>query len=616
MSQEPTVLPHPERLQATAVVALAFVLRVAWVALVPTKPVGDFAMYIESAHHLIEHGRFDDQYVYMPGYVLLLALVKLCGGGLGAAKAIGVAAGAVTAGAVYGIAWHLWDRRTALVAGIFAAVWPGGIAVASVTGTDMPATALVVVAICMLVRGAKARPVRAVVGFGVLMGLATYVRAVALPLSALAAVVLLATGLRPRRAIAMGAMAVAIAFVVILPWGVRNRVKYGEWVLTDSHGGLTALVGAYPNTDGRYTRALNRGFAEVTGHAWLSEPHREADRRAYEWAHVWRRTSPAYTAGLAIGRAEKLLADERSLLYWPLYRAGVLRDPPLAFFSRWRRRIEWGTDGFYAFVMTAALAGMGLAAARRQWLALSLVPMQGALGAVYVAFFAETRYHLPIVALAMPAAAGAITGLARWTRDHTRAMAYALATPVLAWTLWLFALPYGATLRDRHRFAVSSCQVNHGHTFCSWSRADNGRGPSPVQGVFDGVGIRVGDTCAARAAMTVSLPSGQHRITAHVDAGPIPGASGGDAVVSITASPGGLLFETPLSALLGPTLVKDGLDRVIETQGGPVRILLAVNTSPALGLRGALAGISRAPPPACRATVWLTNLRIGPEAPR
>ena len=31
-----------------AVVALAVALRVAWVLLVPTKPVGDFAMYVEA----------------------------------------------------------------------------------------------------------------------------------------------------------------------------------------------------------------------------------------------------------------------------------------------------------------------------------------------------------------------------------------------------------------------------------------------------------------------------------------------------------------------------------------------------------------------------------------
>jgi hypothetical protein len=49
------------------IAALAVALRVAWVLSVPTKPVGDFAMYLESAVHLYEHGALDPEFVYMPG---------------------------------------------------------------------------------------------------------------------------------------------------------------------------------------------------------------------------------------------------------------------------------------------------------------------------------------------------------------------------------------------------------------------------------------------------------------------------------------------------------------------------------------------------------------------
>jgi len=42
----------------------------------PTKPVGDFAMYVESAAHLVKFGSFDPEYVFMPGYVFLLAAVS------------------------------------------------------------------------------------------------------------------------------------------------------------------------------------------------------------------------------------------------------------------------------------------------------------------------------------------------------------------------------------------------------------------------------------------------------------------------------------------------------------------------------------------------------------
>ena len=40
---------------------------------VRTVPVSDFAMYRESANYLSEFGRLDGGFIYMPGFVALLA---------------------------------------------------------------------------------------------------------------------------------------------------------------------------------------------------------------------------------------------------------------------------------------------------------------------------------------------------------------------------------------------------------------------------------------------------------------------------------------------------------------------------------------------------------------
>src|SRR5512135_685006 len=122
------------------VVALAIALRVGWVLLVPTKPVGDFAMYVESAAHLATHGSFDLEYVYMPGYIFLLAPVQALGGGWLATKLVGAVIGGLGTAAVIGTARQLsgGSGRVALIAGLLYALWPAGVAIASVTGTDMP----------------------------------------------------------------------------------------------------------------------------------------------------------------------------------------------------------------------------------------------------------------------------------------------------------------------------------------------------------------------------------------------------------------------------------------------------------------------------------------------
>ena len=273
----------------------------------------------------------------MPGYVFLAAGVYAFGGGLLGVKLLGVAAGGLATAAVYGTARALFDRGAAVAAGLLCALWPAGIAVSSVTGTDMPAAALLGMAVWLLARDGARRP------WG-------------------AGAVRLRDGarlLRPRgRAAAGGAGGRTFAraarsgrtssparsprrrsrFCVLLPWGLRNQLVYGELFLTDSHGGHTALVGANPNSEGVYSRSLNRLFAEGTGYALFSSPHRESDRAAYALAKQWTAFSPDYALGLLAAKADRLLGHERPLLYWPLYRQGVLDLRKLVRPSPGRRR--------------------------------------------------------------------------------------------------------------------------------------------------------------------------------------------------------------------------------------------------------------------------------------
>ncbi|HEY0706414.1 MAG TPA: glycosyltransferase family 39 protein, partial [Polyangia bacterium] len=337
-----------------SVVMLAVLLRVGWVFAVPTRPVGDFAMYLESASYLLNMRALDPEFVFMPGYVAFAAGVMALGGGVLAIKlCVAVAAGLV-AGAVCDIAGALWDRRAGVAAGLAYAVWPAGIAVTSVTGTDMPAAILVITAVWCLVRWGGARPIVGAVAFGAVMGLAAWVRAVAVPLAAFSVFYFLATGRgeptrlkKLVRAVARATLATAVAIAVLAPWAVRNHERYGQWFITDSHGGLTALVGANPNTDGRYSRSLNRMFKDLTGYTLLEEPHRAADRASYDLARDWTRFSPAYALGLVVQKAERLLREQHPLLYWPIYREGVLPSGAVkGWFDRWRRPIDAAVDAY------------------------------------------------------------------------------------------------------------------------------------------------------------------------------------------------------------------------------------------------------------------------------
>src|SRR6185436_18174486 len=75
----------------------------------------------------------------------------------------------------------------ALTTAILYALWPAGITLASVIGTDVPTAALLLLALTLLHGLAPKRPLLAAIAFGAAMGLAAYLRAVALPLTVLSA---------------------------------------------------------------------------------------------------------------------------------------------------------------------------------------------------------------------------------------------------------------------------------------------------------------------------------------------------------------------------------------------------------------------------------------------
>jgi 4-amino-4-deoxy-L-arabinose transferase-like glycosyltransferase len=488
-------------------------------------------MYWESAGYFAEHGAFDPEFIFMPGYVLALAALRWFGGGLFAAKLLGVGAGVLATAAVTGIAARLFGRAAAVVAGVLCALWPAGIAVASVTGTDMPAAALGAAAVWLLLRDLEARPRRAAILFGVVMGLAATVRAVALPLVGLAAPIWWAR----RASFAAGArrtaLSAAIAFLILVPWGVRNQARYGELFFTDSHGGHTALVGANPNSEGVYSRSLNLMFKRATGYEMLEPPHREADRAAYALARQWAAFEPEYALGLLAAKAERLLGHERALLYWPLFRQGVLPPARLASFAEHRAGLEALVDAFWVALVAAALVGVAVAISRRNLAAVALLPFPLALAALYIVFFAEVRYHLAIAIFLFPfaglawrwlgqAARGVLRGRLneRGRRRLVRELAGAVALVVAVFVAWPRVVAAGADLRERYRWAVAVCEVA-GHTrLCDWKPTvpSPGEGASSVRGVWNGVGLKLSTSLAATAT-DVDLPPGRYLVSVMAD---------------------------------------------------------------------------------------------------
>src|SRR3569623_1253138 len=290
----------------------------------------------------------------------------------------------------------------------------------------------------------------------------------------------------------------AVAFVLLAPWALRNRAVYGEAFFTDSLGGHTALVGANPDTEGTYSRSLNLMFTKATGDSFLKdgpERHRASDRAAYELAKSWTAFEPAYAVGLLAAKADRLLSHERNLLYWPIYRQGVLPASRVhAFLDGHRAALEWLADGFWWLIVALFVAGVVLAAPARDRRPLALLVFPAAMVVIYASFFSEVRYHLAVAPLLFPLAALALAWAVDSYRRHfhgdARAWVAIALSVVLLSALWAGMQAAGAARRGLARWGVSLCflaSVCLVH-FCFWRGRARPLGPSPVRGAWDGVG--------------------------------------------------------------------------------------------------------------------------------
>jgi hypothetical protein len=390
-------------------------------------------------------------------------------------------------------------------------------------------------------------------------------------------------------------------------------------------------VGANPNSEGTYSRSLNVMFTRGTGFKLFEAParHRAADAAAYRLVREWVAFEPAYALGLLGAKADRLLTHERNLLYWPIFRAGVLPDAPpragvpdtsarvpdtragglRAWFERHRAAVEGVTDGFWWLVAALFLAGVPLAFLRlpraQAWLAVATLAVPLALTATYTIFFSEVRYHLAIVPLLFPHAGFALTWLVLRSRDRFRRDGPALAvlaTVVLgAGALGLLTSKAAEQLRLGHRWAVAVCRLPDptATQLCAWRRTWPRGGASPMRGVWNGVGLHlpdheVGDLWAA-AETTLALPPGRYRIQVGVaradrqevaaapPRAPSPTAApeaarrpDGSAWPSVALRVGDTVFARNVAAPLRPGQADNVVAGVVGHPGGPMRLEVEV----------------------------------------
>jgi hypothetical protein len=240
---------------------LAFLVRAAFLLLAPACDyAGDEPSWIELGRQLARPAVAfsplrSDLVFYPPLYPYFIGLVSRAAGSLQAVLWVQAAIGALLVPAVGRVGYLSFGRRAGLVAAAFAALYPDLVWFATRFWTETLFIVLLWWAIERTLQADVTGSLRTAATAGVLWGLTTLTRELALYLVPLAALWMLRpraatpTGmwhawLRPPRArLALAAMLVLVSLLTIAPWTVRNAIVFRAFIPVSTMGGLNLWQG-------------------------------------------------------------------------------------------------------------------------------------------------------------------------------------------------------------------------------------------------------------------------------------------------------------------------------------------------------------------------------------
>ncbi|HEY8490051.1 MAG TPA: glycosyltransferase family 39 protein [Dehalococcoidia bacterium] len=400
------------------VLALALVLRLAWVLLVepPVSIVNDTGQYDAFAQNIAQGRGYvtlnGHPTAFWPvGYPAILAAVYLVfGHSVLAGRLLNVALGAATVGLLYLFVRRWWgDRPAALAASAVLALMPGPITFASLLLSETLFTALLVGSLTVLAwrgPGGQVGLGQAVL-FGVVAAAAAYVRGQALLLPLVAVGWLVLAGRPWRQSLRFGGLALAVVLLLTLPWAVRNTVRLGEPTFLSTNVGIDLWVGHHEGASGGLDFLDQVAYAARFDHLPPVEAELAINRQGTRDALAYALSHPLDEARLAVLKFVRLYGDDADGLRWNEYYG---EHPVFHGYWRW---VAYGTvDLFYWLTGALALGGLivGLRRRFRQFAPLALLFVYWT--AVHIAFFAEPRFHVPVLPLfAALAAWAAVTAV-------------------------------------------------------------------------------------------------------------------------------------------------------------------------------------------------------------
>ncbi|MGE5655702.1 MAG: glycosyltransferase family 39 protein [Actinomycetota bacterium] len=372
------------------IILLGISLRLLWALAVPVVPLSDSLAYDTFAKNLATGQGYgwdsSSLTAYWPvGTAFIYSLLYRI---LGHTYWPIVVLNLILAGAIVGVSMALaaiwFNQKIALLTGLLLALWPSQIQFTTVLASELPFSALMMVALLLWETEAITLRSRAI-GVGVLMAAASYMRPTAMLLPILFLFFRVLKTKEIFKTVTATLIILLIMAVLIAPWSIRNTKLYGQFVTISTNGGANLWMGNNPNSEGGYMDLP----PEVAG---MNEAQRDKHLKAIAVAHI--KEKPFLFLYRCVKRLIETHSRESIGIAWnqqgliQRYGTGILL--PLKILNQL----------YWLAMLSLGLIGIILLGKQRGWLmaiAHPVVVIWGYFAAIHAIVVAQDRYHFPSI---------------------------------------------------------------------------------------------------------------------------------------------------------------------------------------------------------------------------
>ncbi len=409
--------PNVRRILALAAIfALALAVRLAWAHWTsPVPPAFSDAEYYNAAAISIARGQgysvtLDPELGFLPGedatafwppgFSSVLGVAYwLFGESLSVARTVNVVAGALTVIPIYVIGRRLFGEAAGLTGAVIAALLPSLVFWTPVLLSETMFTVVFASALALLIHssngdhGLKPAPL---IAAGLLTGIAVLFRGQALILLPMAVIWAAYTGVRLRPVLLSLVVMSATVALVVTPWAARNVVQMNSPIALSANFGYNLRIGHAPYSTGRYI---------VPQDLWDAKPGITFQEREVLFNDLGRERAIEYVLehpqeelALAVRKAVWLWRPDSDVLSW----VTSFGQRPLP--NGTREPLRLLLDVSYLTVIAAAATGLMLRPGPRGT-RVFVLPFVALWTLFHIVFFGEPRFHIPMLAIIIPAAA-------------------------------------------------------------------------------------------------------------------------------------------------------------------------------------------------------------------